>query len=154
MSANAPTTYNRKAGHEYHILQKFELGIILKGTEIKAIREGKLDLSESYVTVNKGELYLMNSYVDHYSHGNLNNHNTREPRKLLAHKKEIKKMQEANEAEGNTLIPTKAYFTDKGKLKIEVAICKGKQQRDKRQDKMKKEAQREIDREVKELSRK
>jgi SsrA-binding protein len=150
MPANEPTTYNRKATFDYTILEKFELGIILKGTEIKAIREGKLDLSESYVTVNDGELYLVNSYIDQYSHGNINNHNTREVRKLLAHKKEIKKMRESSDVDGHTLIPIKAYFSDKGKLKVEVAVCKGKQQRDKRQDKIKKEAQREMDRAVKE----
>ena len=152
MASNTPYIYNRRAAHEYHILEKFELGIVLKGTEVKSVRNGKMDISEAYVTVNNNELFLVNSYIDEYTYGNLNNHSLRAQRKLLAHKAEIKKMREAYEVDGNTLIPLVAYFK-KGKLKIEVAICKGKEKKDKRQDKMKKEANREIERAIKEKNK-
>jgi len=145
---NSPTVHNRKAAYEYHILETYECGIILKGTEIKAIREGKLDISEAYAVVQNNELILMNSYVEEYSHGGMNAHKVRAQRKLLAHKKEIIKLKESSEVVGYTLVPTSAYFKN-GKLKVAISVCKGKDHRDKRQDKAKKDAKREMDRALK-----
>jgi SsrA-binding protein len=149
---STPEIVNRKARHEYHVLDTFEVGIMLRGTEIKSVRTGKLELAEAYVVVRNGELWLMNAYINEYNFGNIFNHLPRRERKLLAHKPEITKMKDASDLKGNTIIPLKAYF--KGSLlKLEIGICKGKEDRDKRQDKHKQEAKREIDRALKERNR-
>ncbi len=137
------TVENRKARHEYHVLETFETGIALRGTEVKSVRMGKLSLTESFVAVRGSELFLVNAHIDEYTKGNIFNHPPRRERKLLAHRKEILEMEEAVTRKGMTLIPLKAYF--KGDvLKVLVAICKGKAAHDKRADKAKQEAQREI----------
>jgi SsrA-binding protein len=147
-----PEIVNRKARHQYHVLDTFEVGIMLRGTEIKSVRTGKLELAEAYVAVRNGEIWLLNAYINEYNFGNIFNHLPRRERKLLAHKPEIAKMKEAAELKGNTIIPLKAYF--KGSLlKLEIGICKGKEDRDKRQDKHKQDAKREIDRALKERNR-
>lgn len=149
---NAPEIHNRSARHHYHVLDSFECGVMLRGTEVKSIREGKLELAEAFAQVRNGEVWLVNAYVNEYNMGNINNHLPRRERKLLAHKSEIAKMDEATAMKGHTLIPLKAYF--KGSvLKIEIGICKGKEARDKRADKAKQEAKREIDRALKERNR-
>ncbi len=149
---NAPEIHNRSARHHYHVLDSFECGVMLRGTEVKSIREGKLELAEAFAQVRDGEVWLVNAYVNEYNMGNINNHLPRRERKLLAHKSEIAKMDEATAMKGHTLIPLKAYF--KGSvLKIEIGICKGKEARDKRADKAKQEAKREIDRALKERNR-
>jgi SsrA-binding protein len=145
---NAPEIHNRSARHHYHVLDTFECGVMLRGTEVKSIRE----LAEAFAQVRDGELWLVNAYVNEYNMGNINNHLPRRERKLLAHKPEIAKMDEATALKGHTLIPLKAYF--KGSvLKIEIGVCKGKEARDKRADKAKQEAKREIDRALKERNR-
>lgn len=145
-----PVTTNRKAKHDYQIMETFELGIILKGSEVKSIREGSIQLSESYVTIINNELFLVNAYIDQYSNvATYAEHDKTRNRKLLANKSEIKKMTEATNLSGHTLIPLKGYFSG-NKFKIEVAICKGKDNRDKREDKKKKEDNREMDRAMKE----
>ena len=150
--SHAPETLNRAARHHYHVLDTFECGVMLKGTEVKSVRAGKLELAEAFVIVRKGEIFLINAYINEYSMGNVWNHLPRRERKLLAHKPEIAKMEEATDLKGHTLIPLKAYF--KGSvLKLEVGICKGKEARDKRADKLKQEAKREIDRALKERNR-
>src|SRR6478736_2053010 len=142
---NVPEIHNRAARHHFHVLDTFECGIALKGTEVKSIRDGKLELAEAFAQVRKGELWLVNAYINEYNFGNINNHLPRRERKLLAHKPEITKMDEATSLKGHTLIPLKAYF--KGSvLKVEIGICKGKEAPDKRADKAKHEAKREIDR--------
>ena len=152
MSTQMPVILNRSARHNYHILDTFDLGIMLTGTEIKSVRAGKLVLAEAFVTIRKDELYLVNAYIDEYSQGNRYNHLPRRERKLLAHKSEIVKMQNATALKGLTLIPLKAYF--KGSLlKLEVGVCKGKDTRDKRQDKMKQETKLEIARALKDANR-
>jgi SsrA-binding protein len=149
---NVPEIHNRAARHHYHVLDSFECGVMLKGTEVKSVRVGKLELAEAFVIVRNDELWLLNAYINEYSMGNVWNHLPRRERKLLAHKPEIAKMREATELKGHTLIPLKAYF--KGSvLKLEVGICKGKEARDKRADKAKQEAKREIDRALKERNR-
>lgn len=149
---NAPEVHNRAARHHYHVLDSFECGVVLRGTEVKSIRDGKLELAEAFAQVRNGELWLVNAYVNEYGFGNIHNHLPRRERKLLAHKPEIAKMKEATDLKGHTLIPLKAYF--KGSvLKVEIGICKGKEARDKRADKAKQEAKREIDRALKERNR-
>lgn len=149
---NTPEIVNRAARYHYHVLDSFECGVALRGTEVKSIRDGKLELAEAFAQVRKGELWLVNAYINEYNFGNINNHLPRRERKLLAHKPEIAKMDEATTLKGHTLIPLKAYF--KGSvLKIEIGICKGKEAPDKRADKAKHEAKREIDRALKERNR-
>ena len=149
---NQPVIQNRSARHHYHVLDTFEVGIMLKGTEVKSVRMGKLTLAEAFVQVRNEEIFLVNAYIDEYAQGNINNHPPRRERKLLAHKPEILKMQDATSLKGHTLIPLKAYFKE-GKLKLEIAVCKGKEARDKREDKAKQEAKRDIDRALKAANR-
>jgi SsrA-binding protein len=138
-----PVIENRKARHNYQILDTYEVGIVLKGTEVKSIRMGKLTLAEAFANIRNGELFLLNAHVDEYAQGNIFNHPVRRERKLLAHRREIAEMEEAVSRKGLTLIPLKAYF--KGDvLKLLIAVGKGKAAHDKRQDKAKQEAQREI----------
>ncbi len=147
-----PEIVNRSARHHYHVLDTFEVGIMLRGTEVKSIRAGKLELAEAFVLVRNEELFLVNAYIHEYAQGNIYNHLPRRERKLLAHKAEILKMQDATSLKGFTLIPLKAYF--KGStLKLEVGACKGKETRDKRQDKAKQEAKRDIARALKDANR-
>ena len=138
-----PVIENRKARHDYQILDTYEVGVALKGTEVKSIRMGKLSLAEAFASIRNGELFLINAHVDEYAQGNIFNHPVRRERKLLAHRREITEMEEAVSRKGLTLIPLKAYF--KGDvLKLQIAVGKGKAAHDKRQDKAKQEAQREI----------
>lgn len=144
-----PTISNRKARHEYQILETLECGIQLTGTEIKSIREGKIILGEAYIEVTeKFELYMVNAYIDEFTQGNRNNHDPRRRRKLLAHRSEILKFHKAKEVKGLTIVPLKLYF--KGSYaKLEIGLAKGKDQGDKRQDLIKKTQQREMDRAMK-----
>jgi len=147
-----PTIQNRKARHEYHVLETFEFGVALKGTEVKSIRQGNFNLAEAFCQVRDGQVYLVNAYVDEYDKGNIFNHLPRRERKMLAHRREIEEVEAATSRKGLTAIPLKAYF--KGSfLKIEVAICRGKEDHDKRADKHKQEAQREITRALRERNR-
>jgi len=147
-----PVIENRKARHEYEILETYEAGIVLLGTEVKSIRMGKFSLAEAFANVHNSELFLINAHVDEYAQGNIFNHAVRRERKLLAHRREITEMEEAISRKGLTLIPLKAYF--KGDvLKILIAVGKGKAAHDKRQDKAKQEAQREIARALRERNR-
>lgn len=123
---------NREARFNYFILEEIEAGISLVGTEIKSIRNGKVQLKDSYVIIKKGEAFLINSYIGLYEEGNQFNHDERRNRKLLLHKKEIKKLEEKIKMEGLTLIPLKMYFV-RGKVKLLVGVCKGKKTYDKRQ---------------------
>lgn len=139
---------NRKARHEYHILQTYEAGIVLQGTEVKALRENKLNLSDSYAAVKDGEVWLMNTHIGFYEQGNINNHDPLRKRKLLLNKSEIRKLQKAVNEKGNTIIPLRFYIT-KGLIKVEIGIAKGKKVYDKREDIAKKDRARELDRKVK-----
>ena len=152
MAHSTPEINNRSARHHFHVLDTYECGIMLRGTEVKAVRAGKLVLSEAFVMVRANELYLVNAYIEEYAQGNIYNHLPRRERKLLAHRSEITKMEAATSQKGFTLIPLKAYF--KGSvLKLEVAVCKGKETRDKRDDKAKEEAKRDIARALKDANR-
>lgn len=124
---------NRKARHDYLIEDTLEAGIMLVGTEVKALREGKASLNDAYAAEKDGELWLFSAYIAEYSAGNRNNHETRRARKLLLHTREIGKLMGANQRSGMTLVPLSMYFNDKGLAKVELAIAKGKQLHDKRQ---------------------
>ena len=131
--------HNRKASHQYEILDCFETGIMLVGSEVKSIRAGHISLSESWVDISeKNELWLVGAHINEYSQANQFNHIPARRRKLLAHKHEIEKMQKCVEIKGLTIIPLKLYFK-KRKAKLEIAICRGKNLRDKRQDLIKKD---------------
>ncbi len=124
---------NRRARYDYHIEDKFEAGIALQGTEVKALRAGEATIGESYAEVRDGEVWLINSNVPEYSHGNRLNHQPRRPRKLLLNTREINKMFGAVERKGMTLVPLSVYFNKHGRAKVELALAKGKQAHDKRQ---------------------
>ena len=140
---------NRKAFHDYAIEEKFEAGIVLLGTEVKALREGRLNLRDSYATVEREVVILHHCHIGAYSHGNIMNHDPVRPRKLLLHRKEIQKMMGKVQQSGLTLIPLKVYFNSRGKVKVELALARGKRQYDRRETVKKREAKREIERAMK-----
>ncbi|HME47544.1 SsrA-binding protein SmpB [Mycobacterium sp.] len=136
---------NRRARHEYAILDVFEAGIALTGTEVKSLREGKASLADSFATVDDGEVWLRNVHIPEYHHGTWTNHAPRRNRKLLLHRREIDTLI-GKIRDGNlTLVPLSLYFSE-GKVKVELALARGKQARDKRQDLARREAQREVTR--------
>ena len=134
---------NKKAFHEYDILDRFEAGIVLHGSEVKALRERKVSLRESYARIKKGEAWLENCHIGPYSHGSISTHEPLRSRKLLLHRREINKLIGKTERRGLTLVPLSLYFKD-GKVKVEIALVRGKQIHDKRE----RERQRTIKREV------
>ena len=133
---------NRKARFNYFFKEFFEAGIVLKGSEVKSLRDGKANISESYAFDDNGEIYLVNSHIPTYKQSSYDNHDPKRNRKLLLNKREINKLIGRINREGFTLIPTKLYFK-KGKAKIEIAVAKGKKQYDKRQTKKKRDWNRE-----------
>ena len=133
---------NRKAKFNYFFSEFFEAGIVLKGSEVKSLRDGKANISEAYAADNLGEIFLLNSHIPSYKESSYNNHNPTRNRKLLLNKREIDKLIGRINREGFTLVPTKLYFK-KGKAKIEIAVAKGKKQYDKRQVKKKRDWNRE-----------
>ena len=136
---------NRKANYEYEILEKFEAGIVLVGTEVKALREGKVNLAESYGKLLKDELWLSDCHISEYKFGNINNHDPLRKRKLLFNKREIRKIKKELTEKGLTFIPLKIYF--KGSLiKIEMAVARGKKLYDKRESIKKRETERKLHR--------
>ena len=124
---------NRKARHEYHLQDRFEAGIVLQGTEVKSIRAGSFSLADSYVRIQGGETFLVDAHIAAYSHGNRDNHDPKRARKLLLHRREIKKIADKTNSSGMTIVPTRAYFS-KGVVKVEIAVARGKQDYDKRED--------------------
>lgn len=143
-----PTIENRKARHDYHVLETFEAGMELKGTEVKSLRQGKANLKDSYAEVVNGEMFLSNMHISPYKEGNRYNEDPLRKRKLLMHKKEIMRLLGQTKQEGLTLIPLKIYFT-RGMAKVLIGLAKGKRLHDKREDAAKKSAQREIDKAMK-----
>ena len=140
---------NRVARHDYFILEEIECGIVLKGTEIKSIREGKANIKDSYAIVKNGEVFLLNMFISPYEQGNIFNHQETRTRKLLLHKTEIRKLDQSIKLEGNTLIPLKVYFV-KGRAKILLGLCKGKKNYDKRETIKERDIKRDIDKRLKE----
>ena len=124
---------NRRARFNYEIMDTYEAGLVLTGTEVKSLREGKANIAESYATDEGGEIWLINSYLPEYLQANRFNHETRRRRKLLLSKREVSRLQGAINREGMTLIPLKIYFNDRGRAKLELALGKGKKLHDKRE---------------------
>ena len=145
-------TENRKARHDYTIEESFEAGIALKWTEVKSLRAGKANLKDSFAIIENGELYLHGMHISPYEQGNIFNVEPMRPRKLLMHKKEIMRLLGKTKEQGLTLVPLKAYFK-KDKIKIELALAKGKKLYDKRDAAAEKSAKREIEKAMKERSR-
>jgi SsrA-binding protein len=136
---------NPKARRDYHILETYEAGIVLHGTEVKALRAGKGQISDAFARVENDEVWLYNAHIDEYVHGNIQNHQPKAPRKLLLHKSEIRKLFGFAAVKGNALLPLSFYWKN-GKVKIALAVAKGKAQFDKREDLKKREADRELKR--------
>ncbi len=145
-------TENRKARHDYTVEESFEAGIALKGTEVKSMRAGRANLKDSFAVIENGELYLYGMHISPYEQGNIFNVDPMRPRKLLMHKKEIMRLLGKTKEQGLTLVPLKAYFK-KDKIKIELALAKGKKLYDKRDAAAEKSAKREIEKAMKERSR-
>lgn len=140
---------NRKAFHDYTIEEKLEAGIVLTGTEVKSLREGRVNLRDSYASVEHGDAVLHNCHISPYSHGNIMNHDPVRPRKLLLHRKEINKLLGRAQQKGLTLVPLRIYFNPRGKAKVELALAKGKRQYDRREAIKEREAGRELERAMK-----
>jgi SsrA-binding protein len=140
---------NRKAFHDYAIEEKLEAGIVLRGTEVKSLREGKVNLRDSYASVDHEEVILHNCHITPYSHGNIMNHDPLRPRKLLLHRKEISKLLGKTQQKGLTIVPLRIYFSPQGKAKIEIALAKGKKQYDRREAIKSRDAGREVERAMK-----
>ena len=139
---------NRKARFEYFVLENYEAGMALVGTEVKSLRQGRVNIVDSYATMVNGELWLYNLNIQKFDKGNRFNHEPTRPRKLLMHKYELRRLFQATKEKGLTLIPLKLYFKG-GKVKIEIGLCKGKKNYDKRADLHEKDARREVERVVK-----
>jgi SsrA-binding protein len=143
---------NRSAFHNYHISDKYEAGIALTGTEVKSVMGGRVQLKESYVAVRDGEVWLFNAHISPYSHGNRENHEPLRTRKLLLHRREIGRLEEASVKQGMTLVPTRVYLKN-GRIKLEVGVARGKKMYDKRETEMRRTIDRETQAQLKERNR-
>lgn len=140
---------NKKASHDYYLLDKYECGIVLKGTEIKSVRATKVSIVDAYARVKNGEIFIVNMHISKYDHGNLFNHEETRTRKLLLHKKEIIRLTNKLNKEALTLIPTKVYL-ERGLCKVEISLAKGKKNYDKRQSLKEKDSLRRVQQTLKE----
>lgn len=140
---------NRSAFHEFHIEDRLEAGIVLQGTEVKSIMEGKIQLKESYVAIKDDEIWLINAHVSPYKHGNINNHEPLRTRKLLLKRREIEKLRKLTDQKGMTLVVTKVYWNN-GRIKFEIGVAKGKKLYDKRETLKRKTIEKETKRQLKE----
>jgi len=146
-------TTNRRAYHNYHILEGLEAGLALTGTEIKSIRDGRVNLADAYVRPERGELWLLNAHIARYQAGSYLSHEPTRPRRLLLHRKQIKELSSKVAEKGLTLVPTRLYLKG-SKAKVEIALARGKKLYDKREAIMRREMEREIERAVKKRRRK
>jgi SsrA-binding protein len=149
--AHRVVAQNRKARHNYTIEESLEAGIMLAGTEVKSLREGKGNISEAYAGEMDGEIWLFNAYIPEYSAGSYNNHETRRPRKLLLHAREIAKLLGAIQEKGVTLVPLSLYFNERGIAKVDLGLARGKKHYDKREAEKKRDWQRQKERLIREL---
>lgn len=140
---------NRAAFHEYHVLDKYEAGIALTGTEVKSVRTGHIQLKESYVSIRDGEAWLFNAHISHYSHGNRENHDPTRTRKLLLHRREIDRLESDATIKGMTLVVTRVYLKN-GRVKFEIGVARGKKLYDKRETEMRRTLDRETRAQLKE----
>jgi SsrA-binding protein len=136
---------NRRARHDYHLLDRFEAGLVLTGTEVKSLRDGRVTLGQAYADLRDGEVWLIGAHIDVYAQGNVANHEPDRDRKLLLHRKEIESLIGKVQERGLTIVPTRLYFKN-GRAKLELALARGKEQRDKRRDIARREAERDIER--------
>src|SRR6478672_3446866 len=143
---------NRAAYHNYHILDKYEAGIALTGTEVKSVLGGRVQLKEGYVAIRNGEAWLFNAHISPYSHGNRENHEPLRTRKLLLHKREISRLDEALARQGMTLVPTQVYLKN-GRIKVEIGVARGKKMYDKREAELKRTVERETRAQLKERNK-
>ena len=142
-------THNKKAYHEYTILETWETGIVLLGSEVKSCRRGSANLKDSYGRIENNEIFLVNAHISPYSFANRLNHDPLRKRKLLLHKREIKKLYGKIRQKGQTFIPLTMYFNDQGNVKVEMALAQGKTLHDRREDIRKKDIRRELERDLK-----
>lgn len=151
-SGDRVVTQNRRAFHEYAIEDDLETGIVLTGTEIKSVREGRVTISEAYVRIENGELWLIGSHITPYSHGSWTNHDPDRPRKLLAHARQIDDLRAATEQRGMTIVPLRLRLR-RGRAKVDIGVARGKKLYDKRQSEAKRDAQRQIERALRDRER-
>jgi SsrA-binding protein len=144
---------NAKALRDFSVEERFEAGLVLHGTEVKAIRAGRAQIGDAFGKFEKGELWLFNAHIDEYAYGNINNHAARRTRKLLLHRHQVRKIAQAMQVGGRTLVPLRMYFKE-ALVKVEVALCIGKQSHDKRQDLREKAAMMEVEKIMKPVRRK
>jgi len=137
---------NRKAKYEYQFLQEFSAGVMLVGTEVKAMRSGNANLTDAYCLFKNGELYIKSLYIGEYDHGNINNHETRRDRKLLLKKTELRKLDKRVKEKGFSIIPYKIFFSERGLVKIQIVLGQGKKSYDKRDSIKEKDMKRDMDR--------
>lgn len=142
--ATTSVARNKRARHDYHILETWEAGLVLSGTEVKSLRDGKATLTDAYATIRDGEVYLLNMHISPYERGNQFNHEPTRSRKLLLHRREIRKLIGGVERQGLTLIPLELYFNARGKAKVMIALAKGKKLHDKRADARRRDDEREM----------
>lgn len=143
---------NPKARRDYHLLETFEAGIVLRGTEVKALRAGRGQLQDAYATVRGGEVFLCNAHIEEYSHGNRQNHQPKADRKLLLHKSEIRKLAAQAQVKGQAIVPLALYWKN-GRVKVSLAVGRGKARFDKREELKRREAERELQRATRQASR-
>lgn len=140
---------NRKARYDYHIEEKYEAGLALLGSEVKSIREGRANLRDSFARIKGGELFLENVHIAPYSHGGVFNHEPLRERKILMHREEIRRLEGKVNEKGYTIIPLRLYLSDRGKIKVELGLARGKARADRRRDIMEREARRDMERMMK-----
>lgn len=155
MAQNKPelkkVTQNKKAYHDYFVLETYEAGLELFGTEVKSIRDGKINLKDSWCHIKNGEIFANGMHVSPYEKGNIFNRDPMRPKRLLMHKREIKKLSDLTKQQGYAIIPLSVYFV-KGRAKLEIGLCKGKKLYDKRDDAAKRDAKRDMDRTLKNVN--
>ena len=143
---------NRKAFHEFHVLEKVEAGIALVGSEVKSIREGNINLADAYGRIVDDEVYLVGCHISEYKNAKTFGHDPRRRRKLLLHRREIRKLQKRVEVKGHTLVPLRVFFNSRGFAKVELGVCRGKQLHDKRKSMRDRDAKREVRKEMSKYS--
>src|SRR5438874_7419972 len=146
-AASGDVATNRRASYRYNLLERFECGLVLTGTEVKSLRDGKAQLKDSYATIREGEVWLIGLYIPPYGPASRENHDPERPRKLLLHRSEIDRLVGRTRERGLTLVPTRVYFSDSSRAKIEIALARGKDVYDKRDSIRKREGARDIQRE-------
>ncbi len=140
---------NKKAYHDYEIIEKFEAGMVLVGSEVKSLREGRISLKDSYINMKNGEAFLVKAHISPYSNASYNNHDPERQRKLLLHRQELKKLDKKVKTRGVSIVPLRLYFNNKGIIKIEIALGKGKREYEKKQKIKNRDIERDVQRELK-----